>query len=485
MMDRVSRPTILVLAAAGVVAAVPAQAVIITPPPLTPIHRVHALEGSPARVIVALPFRARHDVTVRYATRSGSARAGKDFTAVHGTLRIAKGRRHAIIAIPTLHDHADELTEAFTVRFSRPTGAPLSRRSTTVHIIDENAEVASVASRTIHEPARSTATIPLGAVVTLHGAPLSHPVTIGYEIVGEELTADKNDADITSGRLRFAAGERRKVIPGVVRGDTVDEDDEHFLVVLTGGRGVYARPGGMITIVDDPGDTPPAVSIGDLTAPEDESGAAQVQLTLTAPSERPVTVTYTTAPGTASLHDYVTTTATVKFPPDQTTAYAYVALDFDLTDEPDQTFTVTISDPVDATLGAKTTAIVTIADDDGPPTVSIGDNTVTEPATATSMLISLNRASEKTVTVTPSITGGTAQVGGDCSTPSADPIDILALPAGLTVTLPPGATQASLDLVACDDAVAEPAATVLFALSDPVNAILGDAAGTLNVVDND
>jgi hypothetical protein len=39
--------------------------------------------------------------------------------------------------------------------------------------------------------------------------------------------------------------------------------------------------------------------------------------------------------------------------------------------------------------------------------------------------------------------------------------------------------------VACDDAVAEPAATVLFALSDPVNAILGDAAGTLNVVDND
>jgi hypothetical protein len=481
----VSRPTILVLAAVGFLAAAPAQAVILTPPPLTPIHRVHALEGSPARVIVALPYRARHQVTVRFATRSGSARAGRDFRAVRGTLRIAKGRRHGVVVIPTLRDHADELTETFTVRFSRPTGAPLSRRSTVVHIIDENAEVVSVAPRTIHEPARSTASVPIGAVVTLHGAPLSHAVTIGYEVVSEELTTDKNDADIASGHLRFAPGERRKVIPGVIRGDTLDEDDEHLLVVLTGDRGIYARPGAVITIVDDPGDMPPSVSIADLTAPEDESGAAQVPLTLSAPSERPVSVSFTTAPGTATTHDYVTTTGTVTFPPDQTTAYAYVALDYDLTDEPDQTFTVTISSPVDATLGAKTTATVTIVDDDGPPTISIGDNTVTEPATSTSMTISLNRASEKTVTVTPSITGGTAQVGSDCSTPSADPIDILALPAGVTVTLAPGATQAMLNLVACDDAVAESAATVLFGLSDPVNAVLGDAAGTLNVLDND
>jgi len=452
---------------------------------LTPILRSHGFEGHPSRVILSLLHRTDHAVTVQFATRAGTATSGIDYTPVRGTALIPRGRRHATITIPTVHDHVDEDTETFTVRYRAPAGATLSRTRTIVHIVDENADIATVASRSIDEPAHVGAKTPIGAVVTLRGRPLAHPVTLGYEIIPIELTADSSDMTIGSGSLHFAAGQRHRTIPGTVLGDLDDEGDEHFLIVLITARGVYARPGAVITIHDDPGDTPPTVTIGDLSAPEDESGAAQVPLTLSATSERPVTVTYTTAPGTADSRDFVMATGTITIPPYFTTGSVPIALDFDETDEPDQTFTVTISAPVNGTLGAKTTATVTILDDDDPPSVSIGDNTVTEPATSTSMPVTLNRASEKTVTVHPAITGGTAQVGAACGAEQMDPVDIVAPPDGLTLTFPPGTTQQNIDLTACEDTTTESAATVLFGLSDPVNATLGDAAGQLDVLDND
>jgi hypothetical protein len=367
MMDLVPRLRTL-LAFVAVALIVPSGAQAAHPALLKPAFHVHAIEGVPEHVVISLPIPARHAVSVDYATEPGTAKAGTDYGSRRGTLRIAKGQRQAEVAIHTIRDHADELTETFRVRFSHPVGARLGhRKATIVKVIDGNATIASVELHTIAEPARAGASVPLGAVVKLTGRSAgTHPVTVGYEIVKVEQTLDANDVDVGTGRLHFKIGQTSKVIPGTVKGDALDEDDEHLLVVLTGDRGVYARPGGSIKITDDPGDSPPTVSIGDLTVSEGIGGAAQVPLTLTAPSERPVTVTYTTTAGSATTDDFVMTTDTVTFAPDAATAFAHVALIDDLLDEPDETFTVTISSPVDVVLG-DTQATVTITDDDAPP----------------------------------------------------------------------------------------------------------------------
>lgn len=55
-----------------------------------------------------------------------------------------------------------------------------------------------------------------------------------------------------SGRLRFRRGQRRKAIVVTVRGDTVDEANETFVVRLSRARGGrLARPRAVATIVDD------------------------------------------------------------------------------------------------------------------------------------------------------------------------------------------------------------------------------------------
>ena len=64
----------------------------------------------------------------------------------------------------------------------------------------------------------------------------------------------------------------------------------------------------------------------------------------------------------------------------------------DPTDEPDETFTVTLSSPSNATLATDPTAAGTITDDDDPPSVSVADASATE-GSAVTFTVTLSPAS--------------------------------------------------------------------------------------------
>lgn len=77
------------------------------------------------------------------------------------------------------------------------------------------------------------------------------------------------------------------------------------------------------------------------------------------------TVTYTTAPNTATENnDFTYTTGTVVFEEFQTSATFEIPILEDGVIEPDESFTVTLSSPVSSALGANTTATITIRDND-------------------------------------------------------------------------------------------------------------------------
>ena len=114
----------------------------------------------------------------------------------------------------------------------------------------------------------------------------------------------------------------------------------------------------------------PQISLGAASVKEGAVGGgakAVFALSLSAPSAVPVTVTYSTADGTAVAGiDFTATSGTVTFAPGVTKAEVSVPVIGDATTESSETFSLVLSAPKGATL-AQATATGTILDDDVAP----------------------------------------------------------------------------------------------------------------------
>jgi Calx-beta domain/RTX calcium-binding nonapeptide repeat (4 copies) len=114
---------------------------------------------------------------------------------------------------------------------------------------------------------------------------------------------------------------------------------------------------------------PPTVSIGGASTVEGDSGTKtlSVPVRLSAASTRIVSVRFATADGTATAtSDYVPASGTLTFNPGETSSTVDVTVNGDTAIEPDETLTVNISSPVNATI-AKGAASGTIQNDDRSP----------------------------------------------------------------------------------------------------------------------
>ena len=87
-----------------------------------------AQEGPGATVDfpVTLSRAASGPVTVRYATRDGTAKRRRDYRKTSGTLTFAAGETSKTVSVVILDDAHDEGTETFTLRLSKPKGAAIT-----------------------------------------------------------------------------------------------------------------------------------------------------------------------------------------------------------------------------------------------------------------------------------------------------------------------------------------------------------------------
>lgn len=139
--------------------------------------------------------------------------------------------------------------------------------------------------------------------------------------------------------------------------------DKPYNTVITWG-GSSSPPG-------NPGNpanpTQPGLSIADVSLAEGTSGATNAVFTvsLSAASTSPVTVAFASSNGTATAGaDYTAVSGTLTFAPGVTSQQINVPVLADNTVEPNETFTVTLSNPVGATL-ARATATGTILNTGG------------------------------------------------------------------------------------------------------------------------
>src|SRR5207253_1620211 len=129
------------------------------------------------------------------------------------------------------------------------------------------------------------------------------------------------------------------------------------------------------TIQND--DTAPVLTVANLTQVEGDKGTTAFNfiVTLTGSTGLTTTVNYATANGTATTADgdYSATTGTVTFAPGVTTQTVTVLVNGDTKFEANDTFSVALSAPSNATVSASQgTATGTIVNDDTAPVLSVG-----------------------------------------------------------------------------------------------------------------
>ena len=120
----------------------------------------------------------------------------------------------------------------------------------------------------------------------------------------------------------------------------------------------------MLTILDD--DPKPTISINDVSKAEGNSGTTNFDfsVTLSSASGQVVSIDYTTLGGTAVPgSDFQLASGTLTFNPGETQKQLTVLVNGDTQDEPDKTFTVELSTPVNVTY-AKYKGLGTIVNDD-------------------------------------------------------------------------------------------------------------------------
>jgi Big-like domain-containing protein/Calx-beta domain-containing protein len=112
------------------------------PLPSLSINDVSIPEGNSgtanATFTVSLSAASGQSVTVNYATASGTATSGSDFTSTSGTLTFAAGTTTQTIQVPVIGDTRPEANETFTVNLWGAAGATIARAAGTGTIVDND-----------------------------------------------------------------------------------------------------------------------------------------------------------------------------------------------------------------------------------------------------------------------------------------------------------------------------------------------------------
>lgn len=303
--------------------------------------------------------------------------------------------------------------------------------------------------------------------------PSSQTITASFATVAGTATAG-TDYVTTSGTVTFNPGETAKQIAVPVNGDNTDEVTETFLVNLSNPvNATITTAQGVGTILDDDG---PTMSINSISVTEGHTGFtnAVFTITLSAPSVQDTSVIVSTNPGTASTNDFQRLlNFFVSIPAGSTSGTVTVRVFGDFVIENDETFTVVLQFPGNATIG-QGTGTGTIVNDDSNGKLQFSSATYSINEDAGNVVITVNRVdgATSTVTVDFATSNGTAVAGSDYAASSG------------TLTFTQGETSKAFSIPITSDSVIEGDETINVTLSNPAggqfsNVSLGTPAAAL------
>ena len=302
--------------------------------------------------------------------------------------------------------------------------------------------------------------------------PVTEKSTYDYSTFDISATADA-DYMPQSGTLTIEAGQSRsQTVHIVTLDDDIDEHDERFGVHLTRNSGARLTFNYAIYTIRD-NDAAPTLSIADASAAEAE-GSLELRVTLSEQSERRVSANYATSDGSATAPgDYTATSGTLSIEAGQTEGTISVPIVHDGVLEPDETLTLTLSNPQNATL-LDGFATATITDSGHLPTVSVTDVSGVEDDVGSLLFeVSLDAAGGVATTVDYATTDGTATAASDYAATSG------------SLTFSAGELKKTIAVPVLADSVPEEDETITLTLSNAVNGRLQRGVATGTIFDDD
>lgn len=217
--------------------------------------------------------------------------------------------------------------------------------------------------------------------------------------------------------------------------------------------------------------------------------AAQVSVVVTQSevSASSVMVDYSVAGGTAAGGDvdYSLAAGTATIEAGNLATSIFITVTNDLLDEDHETIVITLSNPVNGTMGSATSHVYTITDDDAMPSLSLSDASVTEGDTDTTqafVTITLSEPSGRTITFLTPASNNTAvpKIGSGVG-------DFL--PTNRLVSMPPGLTSTQMFVTVYGDTQDETDETLFVrinsATSGPMHASIADGEAVVTILDDD
>ncbi len=338
--------------------------------PSLSIGNATVVEGSGGSTTAYLPVNlsgvSGKRVKIQVTTSDVSAVSNQDYQPLAESFYLEPGETSKSLAIEINPDYRVEPDETFSVGLSNPSNAGLANNQATVTITDDDAGGTiqfSDASLSVSEN--------VGSVRITISRANGTASDVGFKVKTVAGTATEfEDYAPISGTLFFGANETSKIVSIPIINDALNENTETFSIVLenaTGGATLGAQANITVSILDnDP--TLPRLSASDLSVTEGNYGIKTVnyQVRLLTASGRQVSVGYTTQNGTATApEDYTASSGTLVFAPGETSKIIPLNIVSDRNQEPDETFRVILSNPVNAEInGVGSSGGITILNDD-------------------------------------------------------------------------------------------------------------------------
>ena len=423
-------------------------------------------------VSLSTPFPSNKAVAFNYHTRdTGSAIADSDYTSISSIATIVAGETSTEIMIDISNDSLVEDNETFLVIIStNQLDIPISRATATGTIKIDDLPSLFIADSSASEDDGS-----ISFLVSLSELFPGNLVSFDYQTI-ETTSANSASSgdDYTSkaSRATIDIGELTTSIFIDLSNDTLVEDEETFLVVISSPHNATiaanrARATGNIEIDDIP-----SLSIADATASE---SAGSIKFTVSLSATFPnhiVSFDYHTIPSSAMADiDYTSVARTTSINTGDTTAEIFIAILADATIEIDEVFELMISNPVNATIGKGLARGVITGEI---PSLSIKGDSVDESARSIKFVVSLSRVIANDV----SFDYQTIAISA-----SAD-LDYTSMNARATISSGSTTTEIIIDI--SDDTLAEDEESFYLEISNPSsNAAIAISRATATIKIND
>jgi hypothetical protein len=307
-------------------------------------------------------------ISVQYGTvAGGSAAAGSDYTAAAGTFSWSDGEtKDKTFTVSIADDSTDETNETVNLALTNPTGGATlgSPANATLTIADDDpAPKVSIDDVSLAEG--NSGTTSFAFTISLDAAS-GQTTSVNY-ITADNTALEASDYQAANGVVTFAPGETSKQVTVLINGDTQVEPNETFAVNLYNLSNASAgKVTGAGTIVnDDSTSSTPTIQFSQATySVAEELGPLTVTVTRSGDTSGAAAVDYTTADGSATQKaDFEYAAGTFNFAPGETSKTLTLLINEDMFGEGDETFNLVLSNPAGTTLGAQSTATVTIVDD--------------------------------------------------------------------------------------------------------------------------